>query len=134
MGHLGAVDGVEAAASCRPNGAATVGLQDSEGRVSALPPPPRASGTLPEKGKGYKGRRGGSEAAAPQPGCWRWAAPSPPGPAPALPLSKAALRGQRRGRRDPGGLQGALGQRYRPHASLESPCACWAENLGRGLF
>lgn len=52
VGHLGAVDGIEAAASRRPNGAATVGLQDSEGRVPALPPRPRGQGDAPRKGKG----------------------------------------------------------------------------------
>lgn len=52
VSHLGAVDGVEAAASRRPNGAATVGLQDSEGRVPALPPPPRGQRDAPRDGKG----------------------------------------------------------------------------------
>lgn len=136
VGHLGAVDGVEAAASRRPNGAATVGLQDSEGRVPALPPRPGASGTLPGKGKGHKGLRGGSEAAAPQPCCWRWAArPHLAHLAQPCPC-KAALGGQRRGAGTPGlgRLQGPLGQRYRPPAPPESSRVCSAENLGRGLF
>lgn len=52
VGHLRAVDGLEAAASRRPNGAATVGLQDSEGRVPTLPPPPRGQRDAPREGKG----------------------------------------------------------------------------------
>lgn len=50
VSHLGAVDGVEAAASRRPDGAAAVDLQDSEGRVAGpdAAAPPGASGTLPQ--------------------------------------------------------------------------------------
>lgn len=54
VGHLGAVDGVEAAASRRPDRAAAVGLQDSEGRVLARPPLPGAAGELPSEGKRCK--------------------------------------------------------------------------------
>lgn len=51
VGHLGAVDGIEAAAPRRPDGAAAVGLQDSERRVPARPSAPQGQRDASPGGK-----------------------------------------------------------------------------------
>lgn len=70
VGHLGAVTGLEAAASRRPHRAAAVSLQDSEGRVPAPPRSPRPP-PVPRphaRPPGCSERGGGTHRTAP--GAW----------------------------------------------------------------
>lgn len=140
MGHLGAVDGIEAAASRRPDRAAAVGLQDSEERVLARPPPPGAAGALPSEGKRRKpcgegsGAPWGVEQQSPRPGC-RWTVPSPSPHA--LSFCCIALKWVWGRKEHPGAgaLAGCpLAALPSPHSSPESPCTCSVLNLRRGLF